>query len=129
MQQSDPQELASEAKALVVLAFRNGPIEDIHAGKTCPTCSSEPGYSRITDDEMKIVMKAAVDKLYTLLRLKIEDPLRYEREIQFGEQYTRADGTNRDTFLTCSSNTTVFQSTGPRLGVNERLDCHSRYPS
>jgi hypothetical protein len=28
----DP-ELATEAKIIVVLAFRNGPIEDIHAGK------------------------------------------------------------------------------------------------
>jgi hypothetical protein len=32
----DP-ELAVEAKALVALAFRNGPIEDVHAGKECPT--------------------------------------------------------------------------------------------
>jgi hypothetical protein len=30
--------VAREAKALVALAFRNGPIEDIHAGKFCPTC-------------------------------------------------------------------------------------------
>jgi hypothetical protein len=30
--------VAREAKALVALAFRNGPIEDIHAGKLCPTC-------------------------------------------------------------------------------------------
>jgi hypothetical protein len=28
----DP-ELAAEAKSLVALAFRNGPIEDVHAGK------------------------------------------------------------------------------------------------
>jgi hypothetical protein len=31
--------VAREAKALVALAFRNGPIEDIHAGKLCPTCT------------------------------------------------------------------------------------------
>jgi len=29
-------ELARESKALVALAFRNGPIEDMHAGETCP---------------------------------------------------------------------------------------------
>jgi hypothetical protein len=29
-------ELAQEAKALVVLAFRNGPSEDMHAGSPCP---------------------------------------------------------------------------------------------
>jgi hypothetical protein len=32
----DP-ELAMEAKSLVALAFRNGPIESVHAGKDCPT--------------------------------------------------------------------------------------------
>ena len=78
---------AEEAKALVVLAFRNGPIETIHAGRRCPTCDSAPGYSRITDAEMKIIMKAAVDKLYTLLRIKAEDPTRYDRQIKFGMQY------------------------------------------
>jgi len=32
----DP-ELAAEAKCIVALAFRNGPIEGVHAGKECPT--------------------------------------------------------------------------------------------
>jgi len=73
---------AEEAEALVVLAFRNGPIETVHVGKRCPTCDSAPGYSRITDAEMKIIMKAAVDKLYTLLRIKAEDPTRYDRANQ-----------------------------------------------
>ena len=36
----DP-DLAMEAKALVALAFRNGPIEDLHAGKPCPSCSGQ----------------------------------------------------------------------------------------
>jgi hypothetical protein len=81
-------ELAREAKAIVALAFRNGPIETVHAGKHCPTCDSRPGYSRITDAEMRAIMKAAVDKLYSLLVLKSEDPARYEKEIEFGERYT-----------------------------------------
>ncbi len=29
-------QLATEAKAIVALAFRNGPIEDVHAGRVCP---------------------------------------------------------------------------------------------
>ena len=29
--------LALEAKMIVALEFRNGPIEDLHAGKPCPT--------------------------------------------------------------------------------------------
>ena len=53
-------ELAREAKALVALAFRNGPIESVHAGKLCPTCNGAPEYSGITDDEMKAIIKSAV---------------------------------------------------------------------
>ena len=38
----DP-DLAVEAKALVALAFRNGPIEDLHAGRPCTVCSGNAG--------------------------------------------------------------------------------------
>ncbi len=54
--------LALEAKMIVALAFRNGPIEDLHSGKVCPTCSADSAYSRISDEEMKGIMKAAVAK-------------------------------------------------------------------
>jgi hypothetical protein len=43
----DPQ-LSTEAKSLVELAFRNGPIEDVHAGKEFPNCAGKVEYSRIT---------------------------------------------------------------------------------
>lgn len=79
---------AREAKAIVALAFRNGPIEQIHAGRSCPTCAGRAGFSRITDDEMKAIMKNAVNHLYELLVLKHEDPVEYESKIQFGERYT-----------------------------------------
>ncbi len=62
----DP-DLAAEAKALVALAFRNGPIETLHAGKSCPVCSGKADVSHLSDDEMKAVMKSAVDTLYRLL--------------------------------------------------------------
>ena len=81
-------QIAREAKAIVALAFRNGPIEQIHAGRSCPTCAGGAGFSRITDDEMKAIMKNAVNHLYELLVLKDEDPVEYESKIQFGEQYT-----------------------------------------
>jgi hypothetical protein len=80
-------ELAREVKALVALAFRNGPIESVHAGKLCPTCNGAPEYSGITDDEMKAIMKSAVNRLYALLRLKNSDPDGYERQIAFGARY------------------------------------------
>jgi len=44
----DP-DLAVEAKALVALAFRNGPIEDLHAGKPCKVCSGNQEISHISD--------------------------------------------------------------------------------
>ncbi len=73
--------LAQEAKAIVALAFRNGPIESVHAGKPCPRCNGKPGYSRITDSEMKTLMKNAVDQVYALLCLKVTDPRRYAETI------------------------------------------------
>jgi hypothetical protein len=81
-------ELMREAKAIVALAFRNGPIEDIHSGKVCPTCKGEAGYSRITDAEMKQIMQNAVNRVYSLLRLKAVDPAEYARQIAFGARYT-----------------------------------------
>src|SRR5437762_2859643 len=80
----DHKQLVREAKAIVVLAFRNGPIEDVHAGKLCPACNGKSGYSRITDPEMKLIMKNAVNCVYALLRLKATDPDGYAREIAFG---------------------------------------------
>jgi hypothetical protein len=50
----DP-DLAEEAKALVALAFRNGPIEDLHAGKPCTVCTDRSEVSHISDDEMKLL--------------------------------------------------------------------------
>ena len=84
----DRQQLAREAKAIVALAFRNGPIENIHAGRPCPTCTGQAGYSRITDAEMKAIMRSAVNKVYALLLLKSSDPDKYESKIRFGERYT-----------------------------------------
>ena len=81
-------DLIREAKAIVALAFRNGPIEDIHSGKICPTCNGEAGYARITNAEMKTIMKAAVNRVYKLLKLKANDPAKYEKEIAFGARNT-----------------------------------------
>src|SRR6266581_3157054 len=85
----DP-ELAAEAKSLAALAFRNGPIEDVRAGKECPTCAGNSEYSHITQAEMKNIMKQAVDMLYKLLWLKQNDPEKYEATLEFGNRYTRS---------------------------------------
>jgi len=85
---SNRAQLAREAKAIVALAFRNGPIETLHAGKPCPTCQHEAGFSRLDDAEMKAIMKNAVDHVYALLCLKSENPAEYESTIKFGDKYT-----------------------------------------
>jgi hypothetical protein len=82
------QQIAREAKAIVALAVRNGPIEEIHAGQLCPTCAGRSGFSRITDEEVKLITKNAVDRIYALLLLKAEQPGEYEAQIQFGQRYT-----------------------------------------
>jgi len=84
----DPQ-LAAEAKGIVVLAFRNGPIEDVHTGKECSNCAGKVEYSHITQDEMKNIMKRAVDTVYKLLWLKQNDPENYEKQLEFGNRCTR----------------------------------------
>ena len=84
------QELATEAKSLVALAFRNGPIEDVHAGIECPTCAGKSEYSHITQAEMKNIMKNAVDTVYKLLWMKKNDPERYAPSIELGSRYTRS---------------------------------------
>jgi hypothetical protein len=81
--------LAAEAKSMVALAFRNGPIEDVHAGKECPTCAGKSEYSHITQAEMKNIMKQAVDTVYKLLWLKQNDPERYKATLELGNRYTR----------------------------------------
>lgn len=82
--------LAREAKSLVALAFRNGPIEDVHAGIECPNCVGKTEYSHITEAEMKNIMKNAVDTVYKLLWIKKNDPEKYEASLEFGNRYTRS---------------------------------------
>lgn len=82
--------LAEEVKAIVALVLRNGPIEDVHAGKSCPTCRGDQQYSRITNEEMKCIMRNAVSALYRLLLLKENDQAKYETEIALGALYAAA---------------------------------------
>ncbi len=81
-------ELAEEAKALVVLAFRNGPLEALHAGRACPACDGKPEISHVSDDEVKAMMKAAVDTMYRLLWQREHDQAAYQQALRFGRRQT-----------------------------------------
>jgi hypothetical protein len=83
----DP-DLAMEAKAIVALAFRNGPIEGLHAGIPCAACGGKPEVSHISDDETKAVMKSAVDALYRLLWQRDYEPAAYNEALAFGRRHT-----------------------------------------
>jgi hypothetical protein len=78
--------LVLEAKAMVALAFRNGPIEGLHAGSPCAVCCGNPAVSHISDDEMKAIMKSAVNTLYRLLWQRENDPAAYLQILAFGER-------------------------------------------
>ncbi len=80
-------DLARISKAIVALAFRNGPIEDLHAGKACPMCHADERYSHITDAQMTGLMKSGVNQVYRLLWLMRYRPADFERQVAFGERY------------------------------------------
>jgi hypothetical protein len=79
--------LAREAKAMVALAFHSGPLEDLHAGKPCPECHGTSEYSRITDEQMQTVIRAVVDRIYSLLWLKKRKPEVFTAFIALGSAY------------------------------------------
>jgi hypothetical protein len=80
--------LAIEAKAICALAFRNGPLEDLHAGKPCAVCAGSAEFSHVSDEEMKRIMKAAVNAMYRLLWQRDHDPEAYLKSLTLGERYT-----------------------------------------
>src|SRR5574344_121848 len=53
------EEIDRIAKAVTLYAFRNGPVEDLHAGKD----------SKLTDDDMKMLNKYMVNHIAYLLNL------------------------------------------------------------
>ena len=76
-----------EANALIAFTVRNGPIEDLHAGKHSALLD-DPSLSRITDEEMKMLMMNATRMLAGLLRFRDKNPELYRRWIRtYGDAY------------------------------------------
>ena len=80
--------LQLEAKAFVALTFRNGPLEDLHTGKKCPTCSGKEEFSKISDPEMKVLMKTTVNRYYSLFKLMRDNPKAFQELIWKGHEFT-----------------------------------------
>jgi hypothetical protein len=70
------------------LGVCNGPIEDLHAGRPCTVCSGNREISHISDEEMKAIMKSAVNTLYRLLWQRDCDPGAYNDNLALGRRYT-----------------------------------------
>lgn len=82
--------IRDEANALTAFAFRNGFLEDLHAGKPLPA-AQQSGFSRISDDEMRRLMIEASEKLERLLKMKQQEPKEYEAFIrQYNKNYCRS---------------------------------------
>jgi hypothetical protein len=78
-----------EANTIVCMAFRNGPIENLHAGKHSELLNN-PELSRITDDEMKEIMITACRVVEKLLKEREQDPAAYYQKIMdFNLKYCR----------------------------------------
>jgi hypothetical protein len=78
--------IREEANAITVWAFRNGYIEDLHAGKHSELLE-RPELSRITDAEMKRLNIGISTKIAEILTMKDTDPDQYAENIEFLMQY------------------------------------------
>lgn len=76
-----------EANAITCWAFRNGVIEDLHAGNYSELLE-DSSLSRITDAEMKKLMVESSAKMAKILELRDNDRDQYRKQIVFFVQYT-----------------------------------------
>jgi hypothetical protein len=77
--------LAKEAKSIIALALRHGPSK---TEVKFPRCAGKQGYSHLTNDQMKLIMKSAVNRMYKLLLLRTHAPAKYQIQTEFGAAYT-----------------------------------------
>jgi hypothetical protein len=81
--------LALEAKMIRCAGVPNWSHRGSARRKTCPTCSADSGYSRISDEEMKGIMKAAVNTVYLLLWKRENDSEAYAKSLVLEVRYTQ----------------------------------------
>jgi len=86
----NPQQLSRReiANALVVWVFRNGVIEDLHAGKHSELLEN-PELSRITNAEMKKLMIECCEKMESVLKLMEEDRDEFWRKVRIFHEHAR----------------------------------------
>jgi hypothetical protein len=78
-----------EANAIIAMAVRNGPLENLHAGKSSPLLEDDT-LSRLTDADVKAIMIYATRMVAMMLRVRDEAPEVYRRYVQsYGGRYCR----------------------------------------
>jgi hypothetical protein len=102
MTQLDKTAAAMLAKAITVICVRNGYLEDLHAGITPSSKTGDysdvtvvtpygeipwKSVSRISDEEMKRLMKNVVNQVYTFL-CRQHDPEFLHRFLKMGSNYS-----------------------------------------
>jgi hypothetical protein len=80
-------DIERQARAIVVLAIRNGPLEDLHHAPPCPQCYGKPGYARINDEEMKRLTKYAVNRVFSLLKIGYDSQSRFKQLIDWADSF------------------------------------------
>lgn len=99
----DEKTCAERAKALAAICVRNAEVENIHAGKPIITKTGDysdvkvievegnefawPEVSPISDDEMKVLMKGIVNRLYTFM-MQGDDPY-FDKNMVYHKKFTR----------------------------------------
>ena len=78
--------IREEANAITVWAFRNGYIEQLHAGKHSELLET-PGLSHITDAEMKRLNIDFSSKIAEILTLRDTNPAEYWKKIMYFNRY------------------------------------------
>lgn len=113
----DEKTCAELAKTLIAMCVRNDEIENIHAGKPIATKTGDysdvkvidadgnefawPDVSHISDDEMKVLMKGIVNRLYTFM-MQGDDP-RFDKNMDYHKRFTRTwDEPEIDEKLDCT---------------------------
>jgi hypothetical protein len=102
MKETDKARAAILAKAITAICVRNGFLEDLHSGITPSSKAGDYSdvkvvtpygeipwekVSRISDVEMKRLIKGVVNQIYTFLCRK-DDPAYLESFINMGSRYT-----------------------------------------
>lgn len=113
----DEKTCAELAKTLTAMCVRNAEIENIHAGTPIVTKIGDysdvkvidaegnefawPEVSHISDEEMKVLMKGIVNRLYTFM-MQGDDP-RFDKSMDYHKRFTRTwDEPEIDKYLDCT---------------------------